>query len=121
MTNSLGFTLHYKNGSEYNISQTTPDNELEIWVDNRVQNKDLNFAKGGTTFPPIPMATFQVQIPKFSSLFLNVLHNVNSSRVEYNITNSTGHIIGVGIKEEILDTMLYLGLLHIFHLIECNK
>ena len=110
MKNSLGFSVHYKNGTEYNISSTTDENEFEIWLDNRVDGKDLNFTRGLTSFPPTVMGSFEMTVPKLSALFLNVMHDVKTSKESYNITNSSGHIIGVGYKQEILNAIYYHGL-----------
>ena len=55
------------------------------------------------------MGAFEMTVPKLSALFLNVMHDVKTSKESYNITNSTGHIIGIGYKTEILNAIYYHG------------
>ena len=109
MTNTLGFAVLYKNGTEYDISSTTEENEFEIWLDNKISPGDITFMKGLATFPPSLMQTFEVEVPKLSTLFVNVMHNLNITEYEINITNSSGDVIDVITASEILNSMYYLG------------
>ncbi len=68
----------------------------------------MEFVKGGTTVPPALMLPYELRVPKRSSLFVNVMHNVNTTRTLYNVTDANG-TIGVAFKEEIINNMFYFG------------
>ena len=110
VSNSQGIDLLTINGTKYNISETSDQNEFEIWFDNRNEFKDLNFIFGSTIFPPSKMGSHVLRVPKNVHLFLNVMHNVNSTTLIYNITNSSGSVIATATKEQILNPDYYLGL-----------
>ena len=43
------------------------------------------------------------------NMFINVLHNINTTDVNYNVTDSKGKIVGVASKKEILNANFYFG------------
>ncbi len=78
MSNSMGFDIMYENGTAYNISQTTPDNEFEIWMDNKIDYSSITFVPGGTAIPPVKMAMHTLLIPK-----VNALNNIKVKERAY--------------------------------------
>ena len=110
MSNSQGIDIRYKNGSFYEIPETTPENEFEIWMDNKVLFRELNIMNGWTNFRAQSMATHIMYIPKAVSVFINVMHNVNWTEIIYNVTDKKGNIVGTAPKLSLLNPDHYFGM-----------
>ena len=111
MSNSLDFSLLRANGSDFDVAATSPENEFEFWLDNRVALDLIAPARGVTRLPPAPTASHVLTVPRHSTLFLNVIRDLNVSRLADNNSNSTT----AKIESEFSD--IYIGIKFLIMLI----
>ena len=107
LTNTLDLSLRYMNSSLYNITNASGTHEFTIWLDNRNLPADIPLFDnvGGTTLPPNPMIGLVIDVPQGADLFVNVMHFVNRSLLQTNLSNGT-----ILETEEIVNNMYYSGM-----------
>ena len=115
VTNHGDFVMLYKNGTQYNVHNTSEGNEFEIWLDNRVAPNELQWVLGSTLFPPAALHSTVLQVPRLSTLFVNVMHDVNVTYVPVYSYNGTEAII-TGYNRVIVNSQFYLGSFKMFQL-----
>ncbi len=81
-----------------------------MWMDNRIDPTNIALGKAGTLLPPLSMGYHILNAPRLSALFINVLQNLITVDIPYNVTNKSGSVLGQAIYKQIINTQSYIGM-----------